>query len=151
MLYITQIGQAGIPSFLRLCCHPERWETIGKEINLSSHTFLWHPGTSNPWEQHRIYKERTRESKVTREIEKRESQQNLTEHQRKVHGIYMTSWKEVQKAQIFDMLVRQKQENKNNNIFATKHQTLNTQAHKGKRKNRLSTKFLVFYIGNTIS
>lgn len=32
----------------------------------------------------------------------------------------MTSWKEVQKAQTFDMLVRQ-QENKNNSIFATKH------------------------------
>lgn len=62
----------------------------------------------------------------------------------------MTSWKEVQKAQTFDMLVRQ-QENKNNNIFATKHQTLNTQAYEGKRKNKLSTKFLVFYIGNTIS
>lgn len=69
---------------------------------------MWHPGTSNLWEQQRIYKERTRESKVTRdrEREKRESQENLTEHQRKIHGMYMTGWKEAQKAQTFDMLRR---------------------------------------------
>lgn len=34
----------------------------------------------------------------------------------------MTGWKETQKAQTFDMLIRQKRENKNYNILAIKQQ-----------------------------